>query len=139
MSRIDILRAELTDDPLIRDYAAMSDVAAAADLNDDTRGITLPINTLTAAEIYEQINTDEFNVLSDANKTTVDRILSLGGDINLTVSSKARTALLAVFAGAAGAITRSSIGAAVIRAVSRAEELGITNVREGHVQEARRV
>lgn len=137
MSRIDILRAELTDDPLTRGYSGMSDVAAAANLNDDTLGDTLPIDTLTAAEIYEQIDTDEFNVLSDANKATVDRILSLGGDINLTVSSKARTALLTVFAGAAGEATRPAIGAEVIRAVSRGVEIGIGSVKAGQVQMAR--
>ncbi len=139
MSRIDILKDELTDDPLVRGYSGMSDVAAAADLNDDTTGRTLPVDSLTAAEIYDQVDTAELDALSVGNQASVDRILSLGGDINLTASSKARTTLLSVFAGGAGTITRPAIGAAVVRDVSRAEELGISGVRVGHVEEARRI
>ncbi len=134
---IDILRTELTDDLLIRGYSGMSDEAAAADLNDTTTGRTLPIDTLTAAEIYEEIDTAEFDALTDANKVAVDRILGLGGSINLDATSKARAVLLGVFAGAAGTITRPAIGAAVIRTVSRGEELGLGFVWPGHVQTAR--
>ncbi len=137
MGRIDTLATELSTDPLARNYAGMTDAAAAADMNDDTTGRTLPIDTLTAAEIYEQIDTAEFAALSAPDQVTVDRILSLGGSINLTASSKARTALLAVFAGAAGTITRPAIGAAVIRAVGRGVELGIGVVTEGDVGDAR--
>lgn len=137
MSRIDILKTELDDDPLTRGYSGMDDAAAAANLNVVDR--TLPIDTLNAAEIYEQIDTGEFDGLPAEDKVLVDRILSLGENILLTASSKARTTLLEVFAGAAGTITRPAIGAAVVRDVSRAEELGIADVRVGHVQEARRV
>lgn len=135
MSVLDILRTELTGDPLTRGYSSMSDVAAAADLNDDTKGSTLSVDTLSAATIYEAIDTGEFDALSTGEKAAIDRILGLGSDIVLVSGSKARTVLLEAFGG--GSNSRTAIVAKVIRAVSRAEELGLPTVKAGDVQRAR--
>lgn len=135
MSFIDDLRTELTTDPLTVGYSGMTDVAAAVSLNDDGTGRTLPVNTLSASEIYEAIDTAEFAALTAGQKSDIDRILSLGSDIVLTSSSKARAMLTAVFG--AGTASRTAIVAKVSRAVSRAQELGLPTVKAGHVQMAR--
>ena len=133
------LKSELDTDPLARGYAGMGDAAAATSLNDATSGRTRNIDTLTAAQIYEAMDSAEFAALSVGDKTLVDRILGLGGDVLLTATSQAKAVLLAVFAGAAGTITRPAIGAAISEDVSRGVELGFGFVGHADVQDARMI
>lgn len=135
MGLIDILAAELTGDPEGFGYSGMNNVEAAASLNDTGTGRTLPIDTLTAAQLYEAIDTVEFDALTAAQKTAIDRILGLGGDVILTPASKARAILVAAFGS--GTASQIAIVAAVTRTVSRAAEIGLPTVAVGHVQMAR--
>lgn len=132
---IEILKDELTNDPLAVGYSGMDDEAAAASLNDTGAGRTLPVDTLEATTIYEAIDTAEFDALLDPQKEAIDRILSLSGGILVSASSKARAVILAAFPG--GTATRTALVAEVTRTVSRGEEIGIGHVWPGHVQEAR--
>ncbi len=136
---LDVLINELLVDTTI-DYTAMSDTEAAAAGNDATTGRTLPINSLTATELYEAIDTGELDTLITADPAVaadVDRILGLG-TIDLSEGSKARAVLISIFpAGAGGQITREAIVAATKRTVSRFGEIGLGFVYPGHVQTAR--
>jgi len=113
------LKNELTNDPLARGYAGMTDAQVAASLLTKNRPIDK--NTLTAAEIYEAINRAEYTALIAGEKTEVNIILSLGGDISVVTGSKARTALLAAFPG--GTATRTALQVAVAQMISRADEI----------------
>ena len=136
MGMIDILKAELTNDPLTIGYSGMTDVQAADSLNDAGAGRTQTIDTLTAVEVYEIIDTSEFNALTSAQQASLDRILGLGGDIVFVNPSKARGVMTSLFAG--GTDTRASMVAALSSSISRAQELGLGKVKPGHVEEARR-
>jgi len=133
--RIDTLRTELTTDPLSAGYAAMSDLAVATLLNDDTTGRTVQVPTLDSVQLYEAIDTAEFDALTAAQKVDIDRLYGLGVGIDITAGSKARAVLVNAFGP--GSASRTAILAIVVKAVSRAEELGIGHVWEGHVQTAR--
>lgn len=135
MSLLDILITELTTDPLTVGYSGMTDEQVATSLNNAGTGRTLPVDTLSAATLYEAIDTAEFDALSADQKTAIDRILSLGDAVILTPASKARAVLVAAFG--AGTASRDAIIVEVTRAVSRAEELGLPVVRVGDVQRAR--
>ena len=136
MANVDLLRTELADDPIPKGYSAMSDEEVAVSLNDDASGRTLPVDEFSSARIYEMVDTSEFNDLVASDKEVVERVFGLGEGIDVSPSSKARAVLLNAFG--AGTSSRTAMVAAVSRAVSRAEELGIGIVRVGHVQEARR-
>lgn len=133
MSRIDILKTELTDDPLAIGYSGMDDATAAASLNDTGTGRTLPVDTFSGADIFEMIDIEEFEALDPSVKVRVDRVTSLGGSVLVSPSSKARAVLLAAFA--LDTKTRNSMIAAVSRDVSRGVELGVGFVSEADVQD----
>ena len=113
------LKAELTTDPLGRGYAGMTDAQAAASLLAKDRSVDK--TSMTAAEIYEAINRAEYVALVAAEKSEVNIVLGLGGDISVITGSKARAVLLQAFPG--GSATRTALVAAVSRLVSRAEEI----------------
>lgn len=129
------LKAELTTDPLVRGYAGMTDVQAAASLNAADRSV--PVRTLTSAQIFNAIVPAEFTSLSTAEKGNVDRVLGLGADIDVSAGTNARTVMLNAFV--AGTATRTALAALTARTVSRAEELGLPVPSAGHVATARRV
>ena len=133
MARIDILKAELTDDPEFIGYSVMSNVEAADSLNTANRTVTR--ETLSSADIYETIVVSEFQALSDAAKVYVRDILALGGDVRVGAGSKARTVLIGAFGGGSGTIT--ALAAAITDTVSRAAELGLGFVQPGDVENAR--
>lgn len=135
MADLQVLKDELTIDPEGRGYSGMSDEAAASDLNDTGTGRTLPVDTLSSAQIYEAIDTAEFNGLTDMQRVSLDRILGLGGDISVDSSSKARAVIVAAFGS--GTNTRTALLALVVRTVSRGVELGLGRVKAGQVQMVR--
>jgi len=132
---LDILRTEVLTDPLVVGYAVMNNLAVAVFLNDGATGRTLNVNTLQAIQIYETIDTTEFDALTAAQQVMIDRILGLSGDILVGPSSKARAVLVGAFS--AGTNTRASLLNEVKRDVSRAEELGLGVIGEADVWDAR--
>lgn len=111
------LRTELLTDPLARGYAGMTDEAAANDLNTPNRQPNR--DTITAALLIGAIVKSEFDSLSAANKTYIQTVLNVSGEI--TITTQLRTDLSEVF-GAATA-TRANIVSALKRFSSRCEEL----------------
>jgi hypothetical protein len=120
-SNLQDLKDELINDPLVRGYVGMTDAQAAASLLTKNR----PRNkvTLSASEIFEAIDTDEYLALSATEKDRVNIVLNLGDSIQIGPASKARAFILAAFAGAAGAITRPALAALAVEQISRATEL----------------
>ena len=133
MARIDILKAELTDDPEAIGYSGMTDAEAATSINTANREVTR--ETLPSADIYEAINVSEFQALSDAAKVYVRDVLALGDGVKVGAASKARTVLIGAFGG--GSATITSLAAAITDTVSRATELGLGFVHPGDVENAR--
>ncbi len=127
-----VLKDELTLDPLARGYAGMNDAQVVADLN---RAIQDNWVMLLSSDIFEAIDVNEFMALSPAQQSRIDRILGLGTEIRTAPSSHARAELLDVFTP--GSATITSLIAIANQKISRATELGLGHVREGHVMEGR--
>jgi len=135
MGQIDDLKTELDTDPLTIGYSGMTDEEVATAMNRTDTGRTLPVDELTSQVLYGLIDTTEFDALSAGNKADVDRVLSVAPAVTLSPGSRARAVLTSIFGG--GSTTSANIGAAVVRTVSRAEEIGLGVVKVGHVQQAR--
>lgn len=93
-------------------------------------------DTVSAADIFEQIDPAEFTALSAAQQARVDRILGLGSGISTVPGSQARAELVAVFGGGSTTITNLAalIGA---RSISRASLAGQDTVDANDVTTAR--
>ena len=128
-----VLWEEISTDPLTRGYATMADAEVAADMNLLYRAMVR--DTLSSADVYEQIDVAEFQGKTDAQKVYVRDLLGLGDNIQVGPDSKARTVLIAVFGGAS--VTISALAAILQVSISRATELGLGIVKPGHVQVAR--
>lgn len=126
-----ILKAELTNDPLTRGYAGMTDHQVADSLNVVNR--TLPNDTIPAYIFYDNMLLSEYVALSADNKQLLGMLFSMG-----TMSIKAgqtRNALLAMFP--AGSTTRANLAPLQTRPVSRADELGLGFIYAGYINSAR--
>lgn len=124
---------ELTTDPLARGYAGMNDQAAADDLNSTYRTRTRA--TLDSSEIYENIDSTEFQGKTAAQQAYVRDILGLGNNVKVGPGSKARTVMLAIFGASSTTIT--TLAAALSTSISRADELALGNVLPADVTRAR--
>ena len=127
---IDILKTELTTDPLVRGYTGMSDIDATNDLNSIYR--TSNKMSMTSTEVFNAINKTEFNDLTATNKKLIWDILHLG-----EINPFGLEADLFVDAFGGGSATITTLKDLRKDDVSRGVELGIGNVREGNIQEAR--
>ncbi len=128
---IDILRAELTDDSLARGYSGMSDKASASDLNSIYRERNR--TSMTSSEVFQAIDVNELNALTEANRDDVMHVLGFA-----SLDPFGREAVL--FTGHFGALSATITALKALRkeAVSRGVELGLGEVKTGHVEEARR-
>jgi len=129
------LRDEVINDPLGRSYAAMTAKQVADDGH--TKYRTDERTVMSAGEIWEHIVDSEFIALSDANKARVDRVLGLGAEIIIGPGNNhnAVQELIATFGG--GSTTITNLAAARAIAISRWQELGLGNVKVGHITIAR--
>lgn len=137
-SMVDIpaLAAELTDDPLGRSYSGMSDSAAAVDLNTQNR--VTSVDTIGGAELWNAIDTTEYNALSADDLRIIDHIGLLNNGIPIGAGN-VKTQLFGVFG--AGTTTRDNLIVLSVKQQSRAEELGILGssleIGSAHVAQAR--
>ena len=130
---MDVLKTELSSDPLAVGYSGMDDAAAAVSLNDTGAGRTVVVR-MESVDLYEAIDVTEFAALTTEQQRSVDRILGLSM-IDVSPGSKARSVLVDLFPG--GSVSRAAIVAAATQAISRATELGLGEVKVGHVATAR--
>jgi len=126
-----ILKTELLTDPLSRGYSGMSDVAAAADLNTVYRQINKV--SMTGSEVLNALDTTEVLALTDAQRQRMWNVLHLG---TINPFGMEASIFIDVFGGGSNSI--SALQVARKTDVSRGVELGLGNVREGEVAEARR-
>ena len=135
MSDTDKLKTERVDDPLGRNYSAMTDQQLADSINakDRTRDRT----SMSAGEIMEHIDGTEFSALNNAAKARVDRVLGLGAEIVVGPGNahNAIQELLATFGSGSNTIT--ALSAAREEIISRAEELNLPFIFPGHVEQTR--
>lgn len=132
MSQLTILKTELTADPLARGYSGMTDLQAATSLNTVYRTVNRP--QLTSAELLDALDEAEYDALTTAQKGKLNVLLGMGA-MNVEPGKVARGWLLSMFG--VGTATRTALVAAVVRTVSRAEELGLPVINAGMVQKAR--
>lgn len=130
-ANIAILTTELSSDPLARGYSGMDDATAAASLNTADRSVERTL--VPSHEVYEQIVPSEWGALQNVEKDRIGQILSMG--IVNVQGANTRAAFAAAFS--AGTTTRSNLLAYQTRPASRAEELGLPQVKAGHVEQAR--
>lgn len=130
LKQLQILKAEITDDPLSRGYSGMNNHEIASDLNTQYRERNL--NLITATEIFNAINKSEFNALPDSQKQIIWNILHMG-EVNPFGLEKD------IFVDIFGAGSETITSLAGIRKVpqSRAAELGLSEVSAGYVADAK--
>ena len=124
------LKTELTDDPLTRGYAAMTDAEAAVDLNEVYR--TQNKTSLTASEVLNAIVPSAFTALDATVQQCIWDILHIGEINPFGVEA---TMFSAAFG--AGSDTIVALVAMRVEAVSRAVELGLGFIYPGHIENAR--
>ena len=130
---LDALKAELTNDPLVRGYSGMSDQAAADDLNGVYR--TRNRSSMTASEVLNAVDAGEYTVLTAGNKDRLWQLLAIG---ELNPFGVEATLMIGIFG--AGSVTITALQAARQEAVSRAVELELgSGLGTGLVAEARRL
>lgn len=126
-----ILSDELLNDPLGLGYSGMSDLQAADSLNTQNRVITSQF--LSGSDIFNATDDAEYDLLTDLQKSSWDALCAIDS-IN-TGGGVAKSREKELFG--AGTNTRSNLIAARQSTVSRAQELGLSNVREGTITTAR--
>ena len=131
MSMIDKLRAELTVDPLGRNYAGLTDTQVVQSLRLVNR--TLTRTSMSGDLVFQQTNGTEFGALTDAKKS---QWLAFCGRDAIDPAAPANVSFVQYVFGA-GAATLTSLAASRQYSVSRADELGLGAVFEGDVARAR--
>jgi len=119
-----ILGDELTNDPLGRGYAGMTDKEAVADINSIYRDNWIPISS---SQIFETIDATEFMALGPGDIERVDRILGLGADIQTVPGSQSRAEMISVFGG--GSNTIANLATLANQQISRGADLKIGLVK----------
>jgi hypothetical protein len=133
MADLQILADEITNDPLARGYAGMTDKQVADNLNVVDRDDVTP--TITGSDVYDIVDDAEFEALTSADQARVRDVYAL--DSLPTQGSHARALIFDVFAGAGGATTRADWTTFVTGSQSRGQEIGFGRVREANVTNAR--
>ena len=126
------LKDEITNDPLTRGYAGMTD-AQVADSLTNTIDRVVTKQFISGSEIFNATDDTEYSALTDAQKSAWDALCAIDQIDTVSGVAKAREAEL--FGG--GTTTRTNLLAIRNETVSRAQELGLGNVNEGDVRQAR--
>jgi hypothetical protein len=126
-----ILADELTNDPLNRGYATMSDAAVVESLR-NLKDRTRIRSRMDSSEVFQSIDITEFVALTDRQQANIMGILAFG---SVNPQGKEATYFQTVFGGGSNTIT--SLASARQEAISRSIELGIPNVYEPDVAAVR--
>lgn len=133
MSKIDILKVELTADPLGRGYAAMGDRAAAISMN--TVDIPDELDAISGSQLFNALEPTEFVALTTQQAQSVRDVFGLGQEIDVRAGTNTRKVLLSAFG--VGTATRMNLQALTAILVSRAAQLRLGAVSIGDVMRAR--
>jgi hypothetical protein len=94
----DVLRAEITTDPLARGYAGMSNIAIATSLNTANRSVAVQRALLAPTDILNAIVPADLASLTQIQTSQLSMLLS-GSLVDVSVGSAVRAAIRALFAG----------------------------------------
>ena len=125
------LHDELVNDPLARGYAGMTDEQAAADLNTVYR--TRNRSSMSGDEVYNATDPTEFSGLADVPKQLWMAFCGRTG-IDPFATANVETAIQ-IFGNTSQTVT--NLQALRVEDVSRAVELGLGEVKVGHIEQAR--
>jgi len=125
-----ILSDEITNDPLGRGYSTMSDLEIKNSLS--TPNIPHNRESISGSELLGLANAAEYANLTDINR---DNWLSLCGVDSIDPFGSAVQLVQSIWAG--NPLTIAALVAARTELISRAKELGLSYINEGHVQGAR--
>lgn len=126
---VDVLKTEISSDPLGRGYAGMTDAEVADSLNASNR--TRNVALLTGSEVLNAMDRTEYNAKTAGEKALVWDILHLG-DLNpFGVEADLMVDVFGI-----GSNTITALQALRVQSISRAEELGVV-ATVGKIQEAR--
>ena len=122
---------EVINDPLGIGYAAMSDVQAADSLNTVNRVVT--VDSIEGQDVVAALVPGEVNALSAAQQRNLWGVIGAGAVRPDDAEVKA------FFGGLFGAATttRANLIALANQTISRAQELGLGEVKPPYVNEAR--
>lgn len=126
----DVLRTELTTDPLARGYSGMTDEQAAASLNTVNR--TVPRTSATGSDIIKATVLADYAALSAANQNVYWGMVGAGG-----VDPQDANTVAIFTALFSGKTTLTNLAALRTTPVSRAAELGLGVVTAGEIGRAR--
>lgn len=136
------LGSELTADPEAIGYSAppaqWDDYAVAlVDFNLMTAvNVTSDVATLSGSQLFEAIDDTEWQTLTVDAKSDIQFVVSLGDNIQISPGTKARTMLARALSGQTNSL--ANLAALGSKLISRAEELGFSGLKVGHIQLARR-
>ena len=124
------LKTEITDDPLGRGYAGMTDAEIAISLNTANREVNKTL--MTASEVLNAIDITEWNALTDAAQQKIWDVLHIGEINPFGVEA---TIFIAVFGGGSDTIT--ALAVARIIYISRVSELGLSGMAISDITKVR--
>jgi hypothetical protein len=144
---IDKLKTELVTDPESMGYAALSDADAAGAINLANRDYTIPLNSRTS--LSWAMRTGRLADIETATTAGTPAIQSIAlgvkhllgrSDTEIDMSDSDHVAMIdgLVAGGVLDAANKAELVTMATSQRSRADELGLGQVRVGHVQEARR-
>jgi hypothetical protein len=144
---IDKLKTELVTDPESMGYAALSDADASVALNIANRDYTVPLNSRTS--LSWAMRTGRLADIETATTAGTPAIQSIAlgvkhllgrSDTEIDMSDSDHVAMIdgLVAGGVLDAANKAELVTMATSQRSRADELGLGQVRVGHVQEARR-
>ena len=126
------LKDEITGDPLALSYSTMNDLDLTNSLNALTR--SQDRGSMSASEVYNQIDVGEWLALTDVQRQEVWNILHLG-DVN--PFGLEATRFTAIFPPLPGGVTLTALQDARVTPISRATELGLPFITLGDIIAAR--
>lgn len=127
----DVLKDELTSDPLSRGYAGMTDKEAVADLNKVRR--KRDRMAMTSSEVWQVVDLAELKALAAADRAIVLAVLQF----EQTDPFGNEATMFVTLFGATSKTVRD-LKAARVESISRTQQLGLRPVKPGQVNEARR-
>ena len=143
LAYIQTLADELTNDPLGLGYVSTAGVDwqneanALADLATlTTANRTVDVETLSGSQLFEAIDDTEWQARTADQKTDIQFVVGLGDNIQISPGTKARAMMARALTGATASL--SNLGTLGSKTVTRAEELGLSGLKIGHIQLARR-
>ena len=128
MSLID----EITNDPLTRGYAGMTDLDIAQSLNAADREVNR--TSISGSELLGLADSTEYSNLTDIQR---DNWLALCGVDSINPSGSAVQLVVSIWAG--NPLTVAALQSARVELISRAQELGLGLINEGDVNHARAI